>query len=381
MDFSWSQEAVDLHRAAAEFGAGVLNAGLDERDRRGEFSRESWRRCAEFGVLGLPIPEALGGSGLELPTVAYALEGLGYGCCDNGLLFSLGAQLWSVQMPILLFGSEEQKARYLPRLVAGETIGGHAVSEAEAGSDVFSLRTTAVEDADGYILDGAKSWVTSGPHADVFLVLATLDPTQGAKALTAFLVDRDTPGVGLAQTYEKMGLRTSTIGELVLSNCLVPATAMLGKAGAGSTIFGVAMEWERTFILVPALGTMRRQLEQCVAHARTRRQFGAPIGRKDAVSSKLAEMHLRLETSRLLAYRAAWAKQQGKRMTREPSEVKLHLSESWVQTSLDALQINGASGYMSELGIERDLRDALASKIYSGTSEIQRMIIASFLGV
>jgi alkylation response protein AidB-like acyl-CoA dehydrogenase len=299
----------------------------------------------------------------------------------NGLLFSLGAQLWSVQMPILLFGSEEQKARYLPRLVAGETIGGHAVSEAEAGSDVFSLRRTAVEDADGYILDGAKSWVTSGPHADVFLVLATLDPTQGAKALTAFLVDRDTPGVGLAQTYEKMGLRTATIGELVLSNCLVPATAMLGKAGAGSTIFGVAMEWERTFILVPALGTMRRQLEQCVAHARTRRQFGAPIGRKDAVSSKLAEMHLRLETSRLLAYRAAWAKQQGKRMTREPSEVKLHLSESWVQTSLDALQINGASGYMSELGIERDLRDALASKIYSGTSEIQRMIIASFLGV
>jgi L-prolyl-PCP dehydrogenase len=151
------------------------------------------------------------------------------------------------------------------------------VSEAEAGSDVFSLRTTAVQDADGYILDGAKSWVTSGPHADVFLVLATLDPTQGAKALTAFLVDRDTPGVELAQPYEKMGLRTSTIGELVLSNCLVPATAMLGKAGAGSTVFGVAMEWERTFILVPALGTMRRQLEQCVAHAPTRRKFDATV--------------------------------------------------------------------------------------------------------
>jgi alkylation response protein AidB-like acyl-CoA dehydrogenase len=178
-----------------------------------------------------------------------------------------------------------------------------------------------------------------------------------------------------------MGLRTSAMGEVFLSDCRVPAEQMLGRPGGGSAVFGAAMEWERTFILAPALGTMRRQLEQCVRYARTRRQFGAPIGKREPVASKLVDMQLRLETSQLLAYRAAWKKQQGRRLTYEPSQLKLQISESWVQASQDALQIHGGSGYMVELGIERDLRDALASRIYSGTSEIQRMIIAGFLGL
>ncbi len=380
MEFSWSEEAVSLRRAAEEFGAS-LNEGIEERDRAGIFDRSLWNRCADFGVLGLPIPERYGGTAQELPAIVNALDSLGYACRDNGLLFGLGGQLWSVQQPILLFGSEELRERYLPGLVDGRLIGAHAVTEPEAGSDAFSLRTTARADGDAYVLDGSKTFVTSAPVADVFLVMTTLDPALGSSGLTAFLVDRGTPGLAVGEPFEKMGLRTSTMGEVFLSGCRVPAAQMLGRPGGGSAVFGAAMEWERTFILAPALGTMRRQLEHCVRHARQRRQFGAPIGKREPIATKLVEMQLRLEASQLLAYRAAWRKQQGRRLTYEPSQLKLQISESWVQASQDALQIHGGSGYMVELGVERDLRDALASKIYSGTSEIQRMIIASFLGL
>lgn len=380
MDFSWSTDAQELQRAAAEFGAS-LNEGLEERDRLGIFDRALWDRCAGFGVLGLPIPERYGGTDQELSTIVHALDGLGYGCRDNGLLFGLGAQLWSVELPILLFGTEELRERYLPGLVDGRLIGAHAVTESEAGSDAFALRTTARPDGDAYVLDGAKIFITSAPVADVFLVVATLDPAAEARGLTAFLVDRDAPGLEVIGPSAKMGLRTSTMGEVVFTGCRVAAEQLLGRPGGGSAVFGAAMEWERTFILAPALGTMRRQLEDCIHFARSRRQFGAPIGKREPVASKLVDMQHRLEVSQLLTHRAAWRKQSGQRLTYEPSQVKLQISESWVQTSEDALQIHGGSGYMVELGIERDLRDALASRIYSGTSEIQRMIIAGFLGL
>ena len=380
MDLSWSEEATALRRGAEEFGPS-LDEGLAERDRAGVFDRELWRRCAEFGVLGLPIPGRYGGSEQNVPTVVHALEGLGYGCRDNGLLFALMAQLWSVELPVLLFGTDEQRERYLPGLVDGSLIGAHAVTEPEAGSDVFSLRTTAREDGDGYVLEGAKAFVTSAPVAEVFLVVATTDPAQGVSGLTAFLVDAGTPGIEVTEPYEKMGLRSTAMGEVVLTGCHVAADQVLGRLGGGSAVFGAAMEWERSYILAPALGTMRRQLEECTRYARSRRQFGEPIGKREPIAGKLVDMQLRLETSQLLTYRTAWKKQQGRRLTYEPSQVKLHVSESWVQTSLDAVQLHGGSGYMAELGVERDLRDAIASRIYSGTSEIQRLIIAGFLGL
>lgn len=380
MDFSWSTHATELHRAAADFGRS-LNAGLEERDALATFSLEAWRSCAEFGVLGLAMPDRYGGLGEELPTVAYALEGLGYGCRDNGLLFALGAQKWSVQMPILLFGSEEQKEQYLPGLVGGRLIGAHSVTEPEAGSDVFSLRTTAVKDGSGYVLEGHKSFSTNAPVADVFVVMATLDPALGARGLTAFLVDKSAPGLSVAVPDEKMGLRTSAIGDVFLDGCRVAAEQMLGREGAGAAVFGAAMEWERSYILAPALGSMRRQLEQCIEYARSRRQFGRPIGKNQAIADAVVDMQLRLESARLLTYRTAALKQAGKRLAVEPPQVKLQISESWVQNSLDALQIHGGSGYMRELGLERELRDAVAGRIYSGTSQMQRVIIASYLGL
>jgi alkylation response protein AidB-like acyl-CoA dehydrogenase len=380
MDFAWSEHATTLHSAATDFGRS-LNEGLAERDASAEPDRDAWRRCAEFGVLGLAMPERYGGLEEELPTVVHALEGLGYGCRDNGLLFALGAQAWSVQMPILLFGSDEQRERFLPGLISGEILGAHSVTEPESGSDVFSLRTTAVRDADGYVLTGHKTFITSAPIADVFLVVATVDPERGAGGLTAFLVDKGTAGLSVAEPDEKMGLRTSAMGDVYLDGCRVGEDQVLGRVGGGSAVFGAAMEWERAYILAPALGAMQRQVEQCIEYARARRQFGKPIGKNQSVSGAIVDMQLRLDTSRLLTYRTAALKQTGKRMTFEPSQVKLHVSESWVENSLAALQLHGGSGYMRELGLERELRDAVASRIYSGTSQIQRVIIASYLGL
>lgn len=380
MDFSWSEQAATLHQAAAEFG-GSLNDDLVERDAAAEHDLGAWRRCAEFGALGLAFPEAYGGLAEELPTVVHALEGLGYGCRDNGLLFALGAQMWSVQMPILLFGSDEQRERFLPGLIAGLTLGAHCVTEPESGSDAFSLRTTATSDGDGYVLQGHKTFITGAPLADLFLVIATVDPAKGSGGLTAFLVEKDAPGLTVTEPDQKMGLRTSAMGDVFLDGCRVHGDQVLGRVGGGSAVFGAAMEWERSYILAPALGTMQRQIEQCVEYARARKQFGQPIGKNQAVSGVIADMQLRLDTSRLLTYRTASLKQAGRRMSYEPSQVKLHVSESWVESSLAALQIHGGSGYMRELGLERELRDAVASRIYSGTSQIQRVIIASFLGL
>ena len=260
MNVSSKDDASSLRGAAVEFAVS-LNAGLHDRDKEGVFDHDLWRRCAEFGVLGLPIPARYGGSEQDLPTTVRVLEGLGYGCRDNGLLFGLMAQLWSVELPILLFGTEDQRARYLPGLVDGSIIGAHAVTEPEAGSDVFSLRTSAQLDGDTYRLNGTKVFITSAPVADVFLIVATVDVAAGVSGLTAFLVDRSTPGISVTTPDEKMGLRTSAMGELTLSDVCVPATQVLGRVGGGSAVFGTAMEWERSYILAPALGTMRRQLE------------------------------------------------------------------------------------------------------------------------
>jgi alkylation response protein AidB-like acyl-CoA dehydrogenase len=347
----------------------------------GAVSVDGWGACAKFGVLGLPVPERYGGLEKDLPTVAYALEGLGHGCADNGLLFALGAQLWSVQMPILLFGTDAQKDRFLPDLVAGRSVGAHAVTEPGSGSDAFSLSTTAVRDGSGYALTGHKTFITSAPLADVFLVVTTLDASKGSGGLTAFLVEKGASGLEVTQPDEKMGLRTCALGDVFLDGCHVSEEQMLGGPGAGSAVFATAMEWERTFILAPALGAMRRLLERCIEYARERRQFARPIGKNQAIGDMIVDMQLRLDTSRLLVYRTASLKQAGKRLTVEPSQVKLHVSESWVQSALAAVQIHGGSGYMRSLGFERELRDAIASRIYSGTSEIQRVIIASFLGL
>ena len=380
MDFSLTDEQRALKASVIKFAEQQLNSNVRERDKAGEFSKDQWRACARFGIQGLPIPKEFGGSGADILTTVLMMEGLGYGCRDNGLIFSLNAQMWSIELPLLKFGTAEQQRAYLPGLVSGDLIGIHAMTEAGSGSDAFSMRTRAERSGDRYILNGSKLYITNAPAADVIVVFATVKPGSLAGA-SAFLVEKGTPGFTVSRSMDKMGLRTSPMGEVVLNNCDVPAKNLLGREGSGMAIFNSSMEWERSCILASAVGSMQRQLETCVEYARTRQQFGQPIGKFQSVSSKIADMYLRIEAAKLLIYRVAWLKQQEKSALAEAAAAKIFTSEAWIQSSLDAIQIHGAYGYMTESEIERDLRDSIAGKIYSGTSEIQRNIIANVLGL
>ncbi|HMV30769.1 MAG TPA: acyl-CoA dehydrogenase family protein [Gemmatimonadales bacterium] len=381
MDFAWSAEQLEFRGMVVDFARKALQDDLIARDAKGEFSREHWRRCGEFGIQGLPFPELYGGGGRDILSTILAMEALGYACKDNGLLFGLAAQMWSVQMPIFRFGTEAQKRQYLPRLNSGEWVGAHGMSEPDSGSDAFALRTTATQEGEHWVLNGTKTFVSEAPVADVFVVFATLDRGKGALGLTAFLVERDTPGFGVGKKIGKMGLRTSPMAELFFDNCRLPATALLGRAGRGVQIFNDSMEWERACILASNLGTLERLIEDSVRYARERKQFGQAIGQFQAVSHKLADMRTRLEAARLLLYQAAWAKDTGQNPGPAAAMAKLYLGEAMVQACLDAVQIRGGYGYTTEYEVERDLRDAVGGTLYSGTSEIQRNLIVRSLGL
>lgn len=379
MDFSFTPEQRQLRQSTVDFARGALNDDLAKRDQTREFSKDLWKRCADFGIQGLPIPSEWGGRGLDMVSVFHALEGLGYGCRDNGLVFSMHAHLWGVSMPLSLLGTPAQKKKYLRKLCDGTMIGSIAMAEPESGSDAFTLKTRAVKKEAGYVLNGSKTLITNAPVADLYVVFAAVDPPEGG--VTAFLVERGSPGLTVGRTLETMGLRTSPLGELSLRDCEVPAENLLGKAGDGPAIFTGAMELERCGIPASHLGTMERIMERCITYARERRQFGKPIGDFQAVSHKIADMKIRLESSRWLVYRAAWLKSQGRHAVLEASITKAHVGEAYIQTCLDAIQIFGGRGYMTEFELERELRDAIPSRIYSGTSEIQKKIIAGWMGL
>ena len=381
MDFSWTPEQLAFKNAVIEFAKKELNAGLIDRDHAGEISLSNWRKCADLGILGLPIPEEYGGIDEDIVTTMLVMEGLGYGCKDNGLIFAMNAQLWSVQMPILQYGTEAQKKKYLPGLSSGELVGAHGMSEPDSGSDAYSLTTLARRVEGGYVLNGTKMFVTNAPFCDLAVVFATVDPAKGISGVTAFIVETGTPGFTVSRELDKMGLRTSPMGELIFQDCFLPEGNRLGKEGAGTAIFNGSMEWERSSILASHVGAMERQLEECVRYARTRRQFGQPIGKFQSVSNRIADMKVRLETARLLLYKVAWLKKSGKSAVMEAAVAKLYLSECFVQSSLDAIRIHGGYGYMTEFEIERDLRDSIGGTLYSGTSDIQRVIIARMMGL
>jgi alkylation response protein AidB-like acyl-CoA dehydrogenase len=381
MDFSWSQEQTELRERAIEMARRELNEGLAERDAAGVFNRSGWKLCGQFGIQGLPMPEAYGGGGFDPLTTVGVLESLGYGCRDNGLVFSLNAHMWTAEIPILHFGNEEQKQRYLPGLCSGELIGGNAMTEPDSGSDAYSLSTTAERRGDRYVLNGSKCFVTNAPVADLLVVYANADPTRGPRGISAFLVEKDAPGFSCTESHEKMGIRTSPIGEVYLDDCEVPVENRLGREGAGRSLFNASMTWERACILASAVGSMQRLLESCIRHASERRQFGQPIGKNQLIQTRIVDMKLRVETARALLYHAAWLRGRGRSIFLEAALAKLHISESWVQSAQDAIQIHGGYGYMRGYEVERELRDAIASRIYSGTSEIQRAIIASLLGL
>ncbi|MGH9518371.1 MAG: acyl-CoA dehydrogenase family protein [Terriglobales bacterium] len=376
MEFAWTDEQQQGYAEARLFAQRQLNRVPPEDATRW---RERWRRCAEFGLTGINIPIGFGGLGSDTRSALHVLEGLGQGCRDNGLLMSLGAQLWSVVAPLVSFGSEEQKQTWLPPLAAGEMVAAFALTEPESGSDVFHLRTRAVSEAGGFRLSGTKIFVTNAPLADLFLLLAASDSQAGYFGLTAFVLRRSAAGLEIGPPLRKMGLESSPMAEVRLHEVWVPQQAVLGEVGGGGAVVQHTLEWERGCLLAPALGTMARLLELTTAHCRARKQFGRPVAEFEAVGARLAQMRLRLEVSRLLIYRFAWLKDCGQAAGLEASLAKLYVSESLRYAAESAVHLHGAAGYMRELEFEGDWRDAMASSLYSGTTEIQHNLIADSL--
>jgi len=382
MDFAFTEEQKILRDNIVRFSREVLNPGAAERDREQTFSRELWRKCGEIGIQGLPVPEQYGGSGSDPLTCAIGLEALGYGCKDGGLVFSLCAHLLSCVVPLWQHGNEEQKQRYLPGLCNGTLIGVHAMTEPGSGSDAFALRTRAEPDGSGFRINGTKTFISNGPIADVVIVFAMTDPKKGYHGgVTAFLVESSARGFSAGAKFEKMGLRTSPIGELVFTDLYVPADAIVAGVGAGSAVFTSAMDWERICLFASHVGAMERLLETSIAYARTRSQFGQLIAKFQAVSHRIADMKVQLEAARLLTYRAAWRLEHARSASLDAAMTKLFVSESLVQAALGTVQIHGGYGFMAEYEVERALRDAVGSTLYSGTSEMQRNIIARWLGL
>jgi len=381
VDFSWSKEQQAFRQSVINFAKSELNHNLIEHDRDSEFPREAWNKCGQFGIQGLPVPKEYGGRGADVLTTVCGLEALGYGCQDNGLIFSINAHMWTAEMPFLQFGTEAQKGRYLPKLASGEFVGIQATTEPSSGSDAFSMRTRAVKKGDRYILNGSKTFITNAPVADVVIVMANADPSKGPGGITGFIVDKGTPGFTISRKLHKMGLRTSPMAELAFQDLEVPEENILGQLGSGQAIFTVSMEWERICIFASHLGAMQRMLEDSAKYATKPDGCGRPVDRDPSIADRVAEMDVRLETARLALYKAAWLKQQGKRPLREAAIAKLSVSRACIETCLDALQIRGGEGYLAENQIERQFRDAMSGTLYSGTSEIQKSIIARWHGL
>ncbi len=383
MDFSWTDKQLHFKNEVIEFAKSTLNKSYVDDDHSCIFLRKNWQECASFGILSLSVPKVYGNldEEIDILSATLAMEGLGYGCHDNGLPFALNAQMWTVQLPIAHFGTKAQKQKFLPSLTQGMWIACHALTEPNAGSDVFNMETTATKVDGGYILNGKKQLITLGPIADIALVFAMTNPKLGKWGMSAFIVEKGTKGFEASSNKQKMGLRTVPIGDLTFTDCFVKEENRLGAEGAGWSITNHSLEHDRCSILASQLGAMERQLEESIRFVKQRKQFGKSVGEFQSVSNRIADMKLRLETSRLLLYKVAWLKSQNKSAMLEAAMLKLQISESFVASSLDTIRNHGGYGYLTENEVERDLRDAIGGVIYAGTSDIQRNIISKIVGV
>jgi alkylation response protein AidB-like acyl-CoA dehydrogenase len=376
----WSDEQQALRKSFSQWHE-AFSAGHIEDDRDSVFSRERWDLVRESGLLRLPFEERWGGLGQDLLTTMYVLEDLGYGCRNGGLNFSVSTHIVSAGIPVQRFGSSDLKRRYMARICDGASIGAHAITEPESGSDAMSMRTTASAEGDFFILDGRKAFISNGPVADLFIVYARTDTGQDFRGITAFIVERDTPGFTIGQPVEKMGLRTSPFCELAFDGCKVPGANVLGRPGAGFFILEYVLTWEILCLFVIAVGEMMHRLERCLHYAKNRRQFGQLIGSFQSVADKIVDAKIGVETSRKWLYDTAERYVNRENVTMDIAIAKLLTSEANVASGMAAVQLFGGRGYLTEYGLEKDLRNAIAGTIYSGTSEIQRRRIATMLGL
>jgi len=380
MDFSFSQEQKILKDQIIRFSSREIVPRIEEFERQERFDFESFKRLGEFGILGLHFPERYGGSGADIVTTVMAGEALGEAGVDGGLTLSYGAHTFLCADTIYQHGTEEQKERYLPKLISGEGIGCMALTEPDAGSDVASIKTKAEKKGSYYILNGRKMFITNGPIADVAVVYARTGPEIGHKGISAFIVEKGTEGFSSGSLLRKMGVRTSPTSELIFEDCKVPEENLLGREGDGFRMAMQTVEWDRSALLAPFVGGMSYVLNRCIRYARERVQFGRVIGAFPAIKEKIVDIKIFIEAARTLIYRIAYFKDKGRPINPMESAVaKLFVGDYSLIPANNAVTLHGGYGYCSEYMVERYFRDSRLAPIGGGTSEIQKMIIAKAL--
>lgn len=379
MEFDLTQEQRMIQNTAREFAEAEIAPKAAEVDRTGRFPLETFEKLGELGFMGLPVSEEYGGAGGDTVSYALAVEEIGRACGSTGLSYAAHISLGCG--PIYYFGTPEQKREYLVPLASGKALGAFGLTEPGAGSDAGATQTRATRTGDGYVLRGAKAFITNAGYAKTIVVTAVTGQTEsGKKTVSAFIVPTDSPGFQVVRTYEKMGLRGSNTVELALDDVHVPETALLGSETAGFRQFLYTLDGGRISIGALSVGIAQAAYEAALRYAGERVQFGQAISKFQAVQFKLADMATEIELSRLMVLKAAWLKDQGRPFTRESAMAKLFASETCVRVCNEAVQIHGGAGYVTDFPVERYLRDAKLMVIGEGTSEIQRLVIARQIG-
>ncbi|MBN2908520.1 acyl-CoA dehydrogenase [Polycladomyces sp. WAk] len=378
MNFDLTEEQKMIRKLMRDFAEGEVAPTADERDRTKRFPREIFEKMAELNLMGLPFPEEYGGGGADTVSFAIAVEELSRVCASTGITYSAHISLGCA--PLYLFGTEEQKQKYLVPLCRGETLGAFGLTEPNAGSDAGGTRTTAVREGDEWVINGSKCFITNASYAR-FLALTAVTGKKGEqREITAFIVPTDAEGFQVIDQYHKMGLHSSNTAELVMDHVRVPHENILGKIGEGFKQFLITLDGGRIGIGAMAVGIAQGAYEAALQYAKQRVQFGRSISKFQVIQHKLADMAMYIELARNMVYKAAWLKDQGRRFTKEASMCKLFASEVAMKVCNQAVQIHGGYGYMHDYKVERFFRDAKLTEIGEGTSEIQRNIIAREIG-
>ncbi|MFP3911692.1 MAG: acyl-CoA dehydrogenase family protein [Desulfobacteraceae bacterium] len=380
MDFAFTQEQRIFKDQVIRFAAKEIVPRVQAHDLAGEFDFQSFRRLGEFGILGLHFPEALGGSDADVITTVMAGEALGEAGVDGGLCLAYGAHTFLCADTILSHGTPAQQERYIPRLASGEWIGCMGLTEPGAGSDVAAMSTRAQKRGDRYVLNGNKMFITNGPVADVAVVYAKTGKGLKHAGISAFIVEKGTPGFSVGKNIQKMGVRTSHTSELIFEDCEIPEQNLIGQEGGGFLMALQTVEWDRSALLAPFVGGISHVLQKAVQYTRERYQFGRPISEFQAIKHKLADIKIFVEAARTLCYRIAWCKDQGRPLNHlEAAVAKLFVGDWSLGPANDAMIIFGGYGYCHEYEVERTFRDSRLAPIGGGTSDIQKKIISKLM--
>ncbi len=374
MDFELDDNQKMIRNMVRDFAEKEIEPVAAELDEEEKYPHEILKKMSKLGLLGIMVPSEYGGAGLDTVSYAIVIEEISKKCASTGVITSVHNSL--VNDPIMKYGTEEQKKKYLPILASGEKIGAFAGTEANAGTDLGAMETTAVLEGDHYVINGSKTFITSGSEAGIHIVFAITDKYAGYKGVSAFIVESDTEGFEVGSIFEKLGINASVTSELVFEDMHVPKENLLGEEGQGFKIALGTLDGGRIGIAAQAVGIAQRALEESIEYSQQRQQFGRPIGKFQAIQWKIADMATNIEASRLLLHKAAFAKDQGGRFSKEAAMAKLFASETAVDAALDGVQIHGGYGYTKEYTVERLFRDSKITEIYEGTSEAQRMVIA-----